>query len=142
MITKQILSSFRTDMDAAMAAVYEKHGLTQSAVKISYGDHTFKVNFEVGEKDATGGVDPTYFKGLERHGWKHGLDTSDLNKEVTIGRKTYTFLGMNQTGHFCIGEDKAAPGKLYKLKGDEVAKALGKAPRAGTLIQVAAPNFR
>ena len=39
MITKELLTSFRADMEQAMKAVYEKHGLTASPSKFTYGDH-------------------------------------------------------------------------------------------------------
>jgi hypothetical protein len=123
MITNDLLKQFRADMTAAMAAVYDKHGLTASNANFRYTDTTFKVAFEVGLKAAVGTTNPVYFKGTERHGWAFGVTTDKIGKTFKTRGVDYVFEGINQTGHFAIGK-QVSNGKSYKIKADELKAAV------------------
>jgi hypothetical protein len=144
MITTALLENFRKDAQAALAAVYEKHGLTPSGMNFRYNESTFTMKCEIGEKSAIGAVDPTYFKGMDRHGFKHSLKTADIGKTVVIRGKSHELLGMNQTGHFCVGKDLTAGknfGKLFKLSPEDVRKALGKPAGLASTRHNGLPDF-
>ncbi len=128
-VTTQMLQDFRADMAAAMAAVYEKHGLIGSLGKITYSPTGFSAKFEASlRSELPAGVtatafNPVFVKGTDRHGYAYNVDSSKLGKKFVSRGMEYTFLGINQTGHFAVGK-QTRNGKDYKVRSDEMRTAV------------------
>lgn len=127
-ITPQIIKEFDADMAAAMAPVYEKHGMiATSGAFIPSGDgFHFKLN--VGSKNtlttSSGFVaNPVLFKGCKNHGDKFNVTIENLGRHFLTGGSEYVFLGVNQTGHFAVGQ-AVRNGKETKLKAPELQAAI------------------
>lgn len=137
-VTRDMLKAFRADMDAAMKAVYDKHGLIGTLGKITFSENSFSGKIEATLKSglpasvtSSNGCNvnfnTVFVKGVERHGYSYG----SLGKPVTVeklGKKfihaglEYTFMGINQTGHFAIGM-QTRNGKSYKIRPAELQAA-------------------
>jgi hypothetical protein len=127
MITKGSCTAFINDMEAALQAVYAKHGLVSSGAKVTATQHTFKVSFELGEAEFLNGTNPIYYKGLARHGGTFGLITADLGKAFSKGDQRYVFRGLNITGQYAVcSKDGEASNTLYKLAPVMVRELLDK----------------
>lgn len=127
-ISRAMLETFRADMAAAMAAVYDKHGLVASPGRITFGATNFSFKVEASLKselpaNASVQFNPVFVQGVKRHGYAYGGVTIEkLGKKFVSAGREYTFLGINQTGHFAVGK-QTVNGKEYKVRPHELAVA-------------------
>ena len=76
----------------------KKHGLSKGAQKIVYArdGSTMKFTVQFGDQVTTGDVNPVFFRNTARFGFRSGLDTKQIGKELTIGRLgKVKFVGMS-----------------------------------------------
>lgn len=103
MLTKDKVSTIQSDLQAALAEVAKKHGLSMSGTRIVFGSTDFKLTCQFADKSATGGeeIDPTLIANLRRNGPLYGFTMADVNREFQIpGKGTAKFLGLR--GRFAI----------------------------------------
>jgi len=122
-LTKESIKQIHADLRAALDAVAKKHNLVIAKTHITYTDSSFKFTSEIGSKDVLGDTNPIFYKDIQRHGWKFGLTVKDIGREFKIGARTYKLEGMKGY-NFVIGK-LTTDGKLYKLRGEDVAAVLG-----------------
>lgn len=88
MLNKEKVSQIQADIQAALQAVADKHGLAMSGTKIVFSDVDFKLTTTFGDKSEIGGdVDPEFVRNLKRNGAMYGLSVADLGKQVNIGNR-------------------------------------------------------
>src|SRR3982751_3226095 len=116
-ITKELLKALRADIDTALKAVGEKHGVLLRAGNCSFTEvsATFKLEATAG---ATSAADAATLKAAAD--WKKNAVYFDLNplwlgKSFTVGGKTYEILGlMPKRQKFpVLVKDEAGTQRLY-----------------------------
>ena len=96
---KANLQIMRADINAALAAVMEKHGVSISIGNISYSPEQFTTKLTCVLKSAASGDssdNATTLKwkaDFKSHAPLYGLKATDLGREVKIGSVTYTIAG-------------------------------------------------
>jgi len=96
-VTREMIQELRTEVAAAVAEIYARHGLTQPTIKSVYGPSA-KLTLEAQlETLGEGGVNLTSREAdeYERYGETMGLTAGALGKEFTYGGKRYVFTGIN-----------------------------------------------
>jgi hypothetical protein len=92
---KAFFAAFRADLDAALAQVAVKHGITLKAGRIGYTETSFKVAVEATATSTDGtptGKDAESFKALAEF---YGLSPSDLGRTFQSRSGTHTIVGLN-----------------------------------------------
>lgn len=103
----QNLRALRTDLDAALAAVCAKHGITLSVGKMTYSANEFTARL-TGNTAATGAtIEATSATGLPaNHAWvkqwnssitMFGIPTDALGKEVTVRGQRFLLAGLTRS---------------------------------------------
>ena len=105
-------------LDAAMKAVYEKHGMVSSNSSIRFGDNSFDMKITVGMKDAIGSSDPKMFKAVGRFGFLFGVDKDSIGKEfkTKTSSKIWKFVGLSSTGKYGIASSLHPKAKITKSR--------------------------
>lgn len=86
---KQKVIAIQKDIDAALAEVAKKHGLSVSGIRGSFSETGLKFSAVMGDIQTIGcDADPEYVRNLERNGQFYGLDKTFIGKVVTIGART------------------------------------------------------
>lgn len=129
-IDQEACKTLRAEIDAALAAVMTKHGLIAQIGTIKFSDTDMRCQLTVGVKPTTStsatsepAFRPDWIQGARRHGYSYGLPNAvdRLGKKFkNVYGKEYVFLGINQTGHFAIGE---VGGKMFKIRPEEMKLA-------------------
>lgn len=132
-IDRELLQTLRTELQAAMDAVlakHAKHNLIASMGKITYSDTDFHCQLNVAVKPDVAGAPgvafrPEWVKGCNKHGWSYGMAdaSSKLGKEFIHNGRVHVFLGINQTGHFAIGQEVAGKKGMFKIRPDQLKAA-------------------
>ena len=85
---KQKVIIIQNDIDAALAEVAKKHGLSVSGIRGSFSETGLKFSAVMGDIQTIGSdADPEYVRNLERNGRFYGLDKSFIGKSITIGTR-------------------------------------------------------
>lgn len=114
-VTKALLSALRTDIDAALAEVGRKHGVTLNAGNASYdpaGSFHFKL---LGQLLGAPSKDEIRYD--REHGW---LKLPPRGSSVVIGRVEYKTWGLNSTASKVIMQ--RADGKKFLYATDVIAR--------------------
>lgn len=122
------------DIRAAIREIEKKHGLVPSRITGNWNsDGGVKTNITMMEASAEGAAaakdaglrtDPKQLDHLRKHGWKFGLEISDIGKEFKIGSTVYEFSGMSSS-QYAVGRKKS-DGKYYRLNPRDVKLGFGK----------------
>lgn len=85
---KHKVIAVQKDINAALAEVAKKHGLSVSDIRGSFSETGLKFSAVMGDIQKIGcDADPEYVRNLERNGKFYGLDKSFLGKSITIGTR-------------------------------------------------------
>lgn len=85
---KQKVIAVQKDIDAALAEVAKKHGLSVSGIRGNFSEIGLKFSAVMGDIQTIGcDADPEYVRNLERNGEFYGLDKSFVGKSITIGTR-------------------------------------------------------
>jgi|694.fasta_scaffold24073_12 hypothetical protein len=97
---KQNLKTLRSDIEAALAEVAKKHGITLGVGNISFRADSFSAKITaatVAEGDDSDGVmsgkQMKWAQDFKSHASLFGMKHTDLGKTVTIGAFTYVIVG-------------------------------------------------
>lgn len=97
---KQNLATIRKDIDAALAEVAAKHGITLGIGNISFTDTSFTTKLTAMIKDGNVATDDTmsakqmtWAKDFKLYASLYGMKAEDLGKKVTIGSTEYVIVG-------------------------------------------------
>jgi len=118
------LNAIRKDLDAALAPVAAKYGITLATGKCTFSDNTFSMKVEgaIAGKSKEG---ETYV----RNAAFIGLDPTWLGKRVLYSKREFTVRGLSPTGAKVLIDD--ATGKGFTAPAVQFAKS-------AKLIEVAA----
>lgn len=115
-------TQIRKDLDAALEAVCEKHGLTVKQGSITYNELGFKMALTFGNKGAIGDSDPVYAQDLRKYGPAYGLSMSDMGKKFSLGiQGEAEIVGMKRRK--VVGRHMTS-GKLYLYPAELVGSTL------------------
>ena len=112
---------FRTDVQAALKEVAEKHGVTIDPGKITYSDFDFTMQLKVVKND--GNVDGK--KALfEQQCVVYGFEKSDYEREFSLNGKRFKLTGFNpKSPKNCCSIYCMTDGKQYKCPAEAVKRA-------------------
>lgn len=98
--TKQNLATIRKDIDAALAEVAAKHGISLGIGNISFRDDSFSTKLTAMVKSSDDAFDSTmsakemtWAKDFKMYASLYGMKAEDLGKKVTIGANEYVIVG-------------------------------------------------
>lgn len=122
MLTKDQAREIHNDIQAALAAVVQKHNLQTGRSRISYDPTSgvFKLTADFSQKSSTGDVPPQFVRDLQRYGRKYGLTLEHLNRELRPGN---IFVGLKGETAIIKRDDK-----FWKADARTVARELGVSP--------------
>ena len=90
---KTLAYKIQAEINAALADIAKRNGLTVSPTRGNYDSVGLKLSFVIGQGEE--GTNPEYARNLERNGFFYGLDKSFLGKTIDIGsRKRLSFQGL------------------------------------------------
>lgn len=142
-ITKPMLAALRTEMNAALAAVAQKHGIAINVGNCSFNESTatFKVLVAAG---AEGGESAEHVKAradFKAYAMMFGLDPDWIGASFKSNGTTYTIVGLhpNKRKQPVVVTKDGAPGR-FVMSAEDVSLRMSRqqAATAG-LQQVAAP---
>ena len=142
-MNKATLTAFHTDLDAAIRAVAQKHGMTFKQVGAMGYDPvlgTVKYNTMFGEISTMGGeIDPIALKNTRHYGHLFGLDIVDIGKlEFTYSGRQFIFMGLRTRGKASIKEISTS--KVFNLNAEVVSKAASRCFTTASLQQAFLPK--
>lgn len=107
-ITKELLKTLRVDMDAALAAVAEKHGVSLKVGNCTFSADTF--TFKV-EGIAEGGVtkEAAYYEMMA----KFDKELPPLNAVVKVCGQLFNVVGMRSRGKNTMVIKRVTDGKIF-----------------------------
>ena len=125
------LKTLRADIDAALATVMAKHGLTANIGNIRFGDTDFrcKLNVEVAGNTGQGPVadaDAAAERKFKANAWKFGLTGDEFGKTFKSRGVAFTIIEINprakRGGYPVIA--KNARGTQYKFGAEKALEAV------------------
>jgi hypothetical protein len=125
------LSAIRADIDAALAEVAKKHGISLRAASAKYADSNFTMKVEGATLDESGKASLREAEDFRRYASLIGLKNEDLGREfLTPKGKRYRLVGFRaKSRKFPMLCEDLSDGKLYCLPEKVVVDVLkGTAP--------------
>ena len=90
---KTLAYKIQAEINAALADIAKRNGLTVSPTRGNYDSVGLKLSFVIGQGEE--GANPEYARNLERNGHMYGLDTSSIGKTFNFGQRVgVTFQGL------------------------------------------------
>jgi len=119
--SRQSLRALRVDLDAAMAKVAAKHGISLTAGNISFTSETATIKVAAGVISASGVVVTKEAKAFNQYKRLAGLGNFNVGDSVNIQGKQYTITGYKprSKSSVCI---ENAKGQGYKVSADMVIR--------------------
>lgn len=93
------LAVLRADIDAALAEISKKHGITLGIGGITFTNTSFttKISAAIVQGDTTAeldsDIDPRWIVAFNRRAPLYGFKSTDINKKFTIRNQEYTLVG-------------------------------------------------
>ncbi len=110
------------EIEAALKAVAQKHGVAIKAGSGSFADTTFKLKVEVSVISASGVAQSSVVTDFEQHAKFLGLQESDLGKSFLFRGTSYTICGLKLSGRKYPILAKNKNGKVYKFQVSDVRR--------------------
>mgnify|MGYP003337943511 FL=1 len=125
-ITRDVLNALRADLDAAIAAVAAKHGVSMKTGSARFSSAAATMKVEIATISATGEVISKTLAALRANYKWLGLTEAHLNATFSIAGHTYKLAGYNSRRYAKPFEIKCLDnGKTYVTTKDTVFNALG-----------------
>lgn len=118
--TKPTLRSLRIEMDAALKAVMDKHGISHKIGNMSFNGGEFTTSLTV----SAGSQDEVIKNTFDLYCSDYGLKPSDLNREFTSNGKTFTITGIKPNRRKYPISGVGAQGGKYKFSAEQVVRGL------------------
>lgn len=119
-ITRNDVRALRADIDAALAKVLEKHGLTHELGRITFSDSDFRGQLRV----AVGSADDAAEREFRKYAYKFGLTGNEFGKTFTNGKTKFTITGLKPRSHTYPILATNARGTTYKFPADFAKRAV------------------
>lgn len=120
--TKPNLTTLRVDIDAALKAVGEKHGLKLHAAGAKFGATAAEFKLVVASVASNGVVLTQERQNFSAYASMYGLKPELLDRSFSWGGKTFKIVGINPKKHkrpiCCDGSD----GKSYVFPAEDVKR--------------------
>lgn len=107
-ITRALLAQLKTEIDAAIKTVGDRHGIDLKAGNASFSDSNFALKIEGVVKGGETGEAQTFLRNATRF----GLSNDDLGKTIKLRGRGYTITGMNRGGSILANRDD---GKGFRI---------------------------
>jgi hypothetical protein len=126
-VTRQTLKDLRPEIEAALAAVGEKWGVTLTAGNGKYGldggvSGSLQLNITGTSVDGKSGKQVEF----EQYSWMYDLAPEAFGQTFTSQGATFRVSGLKMQGQrFTITADKVTTGKGYKFGHKDVLRLLG-----------------
>jgi hypothetical protein len=122
MFNKVNLKTIRADLNAALKAVEQKHGLTIQLGNIRYSEDDFRMQVKAFATGKGNVADPKEAARIEFEKYAHrfGLIESDFGKKFTVGTITYTICGIKPRAKRYPVIAETAKGTRYKFAASRV----------------------
>ena len=117
--SRQSLKALRVDLDAAMAKVAAKHGISLTAGNISYSPSTATIKVEAGVISASGVVVTKEAKAFDQYKNLVGLGSLNVGDAVVVQGKDYTITGYKPRSKSAVCIENAN-GTGYKVSVDMI----------------------
>lgn len=125
-LNRDVIRDLRTEINAALAAVAAKHGLSMNAGNCSFTSTSATLKLEISTISATGEVISKTLAALRSNAKWLGLTDDHLNATFQIAGHTYKLVGYNQRRYAKPFEIKCLDnGKTYITTKQQVYSALG-----------------
>lgn len=125
-IDKVMLSALRHDLDAALIAIAEKHGLTLKVGNISFTERTFVAKVEGALLNADGSATDRRAEDFKRYAHMFGLEPEWLGRTFKWGGREFKVAGLNTKGKTMPVIGERADGKRFKFTVESVQLSLRK----------------
>lgn len=116
----------RSEINAALKAVGEKHGVLVEAGNASFSDDFVNFKLRVSAKAEDGSVVSQEATDFKRFASLYGFFADDLGKEYSVRGKSYAIAGLKNRSRTMPIIGRAKDGKLYKFTVESVLRALGR----------------
>lgn len=111
--TKTALNTIRTDLNAALAVVAAKHGITLDFKNISYSDNSFRTTLHGSSSESAVDNNKSEF---ERYAARFGINVTAFNETFINRGDTFTIVGIKPRSHkYPILAKQRSNGKTYKM---------------------------
>ena len=111
--TKPVLKTLRTDIDAALAAVAAKHGITLDIGNISFDSNSFRTTLSAKSSDVAVENDSSEF---DRYAARFGIKKEAFNEMFSFQGDMFTVVGIKpRSTKYPLLAKQRSNGKTYKL---------------------------
>lgn len=124
--TKPALRALRPELDAALAALGERFGITLRAGNIRFDNISAKITVEAAVRNPDGSVVSPAAKDFKLLAFSYGLEPTDLGRSFTLSGNQFTLTGCRHRATAKPLVITRADGKVFHA-GVELVKALLKA---------------
>jgi hypothetical protein len=125
-INRNVLTAIRADLDAAIAAVAAKHGVSMKTGSARFSSAAATMKVEIATISATGEVISKTIAALRANYKYLGLTEDHLNATFSIAGRTYKLAGYNSRRYAKPFEIKCLDnGKIYVTTEAQIHAALG-----------------
>ena len=124
-VTSELLVALRAEIDAALAAVGKKHGVSLKAGNASYNPTEANFKLNVRTLTATGEVVDPRATAWPRYCKLFGLNASHLGVRISTSRGPATLTGLDMNKRKMPVIAKPADGRFLKLTPEYVRQQLG-----------------
>jgi len=126
-ITPTLLNSIRADVEEALDAIAEKHGVTITTGRATYTAQNATMKLEIAAIARDGTVQTKEAVDFAAYAFRYGLSPDDLGKEFRYAGETFEIIGLKTraTKMPILGQSRQT-GKIYKFPVNAV-KAAGAA---------------
>ena len=128
---KDSLKMFRSELDATLKALGQKHGVVFNVGTIRYEANSFRTKLEAKLTSGANVVGDKVYDSIDQVAFDNGYDRTvlsdaDLGATFKMGGKTYTIVGAKRSSYKYPILAKAANGKVFKFPLVNVAQCMGR----------------
>jgi hypothetical protein len=121
---KTNLNSLRSDIDAALAEVAQKYGISIKAGNATYTGETATFKLNLGVIDGDGVAADPMIAAFKNNAKYCGLEASDLGRSFVLNGRSYTIHGLNLKARNRPIIARGSDGKLYSFEDTAVVRLL------------------
>jgi hypothetical protein len=122
---KPILKAMRQEIDAALAQVGQKFGVTFQGGNIRYSADSFRMQITAAIIGEGGKVEPVEAKDFKKYCGIYGMVPADLGRHFYSNGETYELVGYKPKGQKYLFIGKRQDGKRFKFTLESVRRGLG-----------------
>lgn len=125
MITKDLLKALRPEIEAALAAVAQKHGIVIRAGNCSFTPESATFKLELATIGTNGNVVTKEATAFKINAGFYGLTPDHLGKKFVSGGSEFTLVGYNSRAHKMPFVVKDERGRGFKMSEAAIKRGFG-----------------